>query len=168
MTRLWMTHAEAAYLSVIISIDWTAQQRQRSQFTLHSHCISPDHHAVTYLGSPDGAGHSGKGCTCPVTVQDTRDEDTWVHNKCRTVCYLQGSAGIYMLQGGQGLRGQHWDCMQLAASQAHVACVQSLPTCLRIIPTRSLWHILLQHPSWSKQVTTQRICTCRMVRPTMR
>ena len=77
-------------------------------------------------------------CSCSCQKQDTYDEDTPVHDKCRRVCHLQGSAGVNMLQGGEGLRGQNRDRMQLAASQAHVACVQSLPTRLHNIPTRSL------------------------------
>ena len=88
--------------------------------------------------------------TCPaaalVGIQDTRTRKSAVYDRCRKVCHLQGSARINVLQGGQGLRGQHWDRMQLAASQAHVAGVQSLPTRLQITSTRSVWRILLQHP----------------------
>ena len=46
--------------------------------------------------------------------------------------------------------------MQPAASQAQVACVQSLPTCLHI-PISSVSCMLLQHLSRSKLLTAQPI-----------
>ena len=55
--------------------------------------------------------------------------------------YLQGSAGIYVLEGGQGLGGEHWGCMQLAASQANVAGVLCLSACLQAAST-------LRHGVW--------------------
>ena len=45
--------------------------------------------------------------------------------------YLEGFAGINMLQRCQRLRREHWDSMQLTAAQADVASIQSLPTCLQ-------------------------------------